>query len=111
MKNITKKIATLALGGIMLAGIGMGTTEASPRHFNDHQQAQFQEQHHQDQSDEHRRKKVHEENQRHEREMQRHDHEDDDSYHARMERENERHNQSLEQLGAFVAGFILGEAL
>ena len=121
MNNMAKKMMIYSLAGIMQVGLGVTTAtviEASPFHNDGAQIIQLDRDgyHDYEREREHERReheraeRRREEDRRHEREMRRHDRESEREWHERQREENERHDNTMNEIGAGILGFILGSA-
>jgi hypothetical protein len=108
MKNLAKKIMIYSMAGMMQLGLGatVGATaiEASAFDNGGSQIVQLDRQGDHDQ-------RQREENRRHEREMHRHDGESDRDWNDRQWAENQRHDNTMNEIEAALAGFVLGSVV
>ncbi len=90
--------------GMMQLGLGVTVIEAAAFNNAGSQIVQLDRQRDHDQ-------RQHAENARHEREMRRHDHESDRDWHNRQARENQQHDNTMNEIEAGLAGFVLGSVI
>ncbi len=108
MRNLTKKVMIYSMLGLMQVGLGatVGATviEASAFNNDGSQIVQLDRRSDHDQ-------RQRQENDRHQREMRRRDHENDRDWHNRQARENQQHDNTMNEIGAGLLGFVVGSAI
>ncbi len=115
MRSLTERIMIYSMVGMMQLGLGatVGATviEASAFNNDGSQIVQLDSGDYPDNQQNNHDQRQRQENDRHQREMRRRDHESDRDWHNRQARENQQHDNTMNEIGAGLLGFVVGSAI
>lgn len=98
MKKLTKKLIIFSMVGLMQVGLFATAAEAAAPRPDDPPGFEQRDEHRHQGMEKEKHRRIHEENERHEKEMKRRPFESKQHWHERQRQENERHERAIHEI-------------